>query len=93
MELRYAKRKPKHQELYKSLADPKCKFCGGRGTYYYSDAYMSSGVTVICECVPEVGWRKWYRMHFEEIVMIPGLILGSAFWIWTAILWWRWMHS
>lgn len=93
MGLRYAKKKPKHIELYKKSADPKCKTCSGCGTYYYADAYMSSGVTVICECVIEPAWRKWCRENSDTILFPIVSILGVLFWGWTVILWWRWFHT
>jgi hypothetical protein len=93
-QLRYAQRNSYGDyQQYKALAQPECASCRGQGTYYHCDAYRSSGVVVICKCVPEKKWWKWWREHQHIFAEIAFTILAILFWVWTGVLWWRWAHT
>jgi hypothetical protein len=77
------------------LANPNCTRCMGRGTYYYVNAYMASGVGVICECV-EDKWkvqREWLEWICNGVLYAGILLVSLSFWGWTLVLWYRWIKS
>lgn len=92
MALRYANRKLAAEDGYKPQANPDCRNCGGRGSYYYADAYMPSGVAVICDCIPDP-WKRVRDFTQDILPFIVYGVLGVLFWGWTAVLWWRWIRG